>query len=259
MQHTLTKKAVTFTAMLCSMMVISGILTFLPDIRSNSSLLVPIAAQGDEPTVIECEIKENQSVSWMGSYILFNITTDEPFTLYYSVYGVGESTLKIVADTAHEVIMASGSNLVKIPIRPGFDTFPGQYIYDIILTYFNSSSGDPVQQTIYHIAAGEIQLMMGIPVLLIMVGVLFAGLFIVLIREEHLKKEEQSFGSSSSSSTSSGASNISSSTVEVNEVKAPALSTKPGFIKCAECKKEIKEGSSFCPECGYHIPKFLRN
>ena len=30
------------------------------------------------------------------------------------------------------------------------------------------------------------------------------------------------------------------------------------LVKCPECKKEIPEGSAFCPECGYHIPKFLR-
>jgi hypothetical protein len=136
------------------------------------------------------------------------------------------------------------------------DTFPGIYEYDLLLMYFNSSSGDPVEQTIYYIETGKIQIVMGFPLLLIVVGVLFTGLYITFMKKVNLKKEKTTYWSGHNHYIII---RIYSLPVEINEVKTPSASSKTGYFKCPECKKDIKDGSAFCPECGYHIPKFLRN
>jgi hypothetical protein len=256
MRDVLNKKTIILSVILCVLFLSWGSKSNQSYIYLKSNQVSINAAQGSEPTYIECEIFKNQSVAWLNSFIIFNISTDESFTLYYSVYGIGDSALKIIPDTAHAVELESGSNMVQIPIKLSFDALPGKYQYDILLTYFNSSSGNPVEQLIYHISEGELQVMMGLPMLLILVGVLFTGLFISIIRQVNVKKENTSTSTINSSITTSTASIVS---VEVNEVKTPPASSKPGYFKCPECKKDIKNGSSFCPECGYHIPKFLRN
>lgn len=214
------------------------------------------ASQINNPTYINCDIVRNQSIAWLNAFILFNISTDDDFVLYYSVYGIGSSAQIIIPDMAHEVNILSGINLIKVPIMISLDTFPGIYEYNLLLMYFNSSSGDPVEQTIYYIETGKIQIVMGFPLLLIVLGVLFTGLYISFIKKINLKKEKQPVGVGTTT-TSSSASTV--SPVEINEVKTPSASSKPGYFKCPECKKDIKDGSAFCPECGYHIPKFLRN
>ncbi|MHA1728522.1 MAG: zinc-ribbon domain-containing protein [Promethearchaeota archaeon] len=45
---------------------------------------------------------------------------------------------------------------------------------------------------------------------------------------------------------------------EIADINLNNDGIRAGHIKCPKCGKEIAEGSSFCPECGYHIPKFLR-
>lgn len=70
---------------------------------------------------------------------------------------------------------------------------------------------------------------------------LVAGVISIILKGEKLKNISEKVSSSSDSSFS-----------------ALPGSLEEGFINCPGCKKEIKEGSSFCPECGYHIPLFLR-
>jgi hypothetical protein len=47
-------------------------------------------------------------------------------------------------------------------------------------------------------------------------------------------------------------------TTESTETVSISDDLDDGLIRCPNCKKAIKEGSSFCPECGFHIPRFLR-
>lgn len=251
------KKTIIHTTLVCIVLFSLPLISYRLNSSRNPISPSLNAAQEDNPTYIVCEIVRNQSVAWLNAFILFNITTDDAFTLYYSVYGIDSSVQIIIPDMAHEVNIESGTNLIKIPIKISLDAFPGVYYYDIHLIYFNSSSGDPVEQVLYSLSSAEIQVVMGFPLFLIAVGVLFTGLYIIFMKKINLRQEKTPAGTNSPPVSASATASV-STPVDINEVKPPAASSKPGYFKCPECKKDIKDGSAFCPECGYHIPKFLR-
>lgn len=77
--------------------------------------------------------------------------------------------------------------------------------------------------------------------LIILILSLFFGILSIILKTEKIKSE-----------ISGGTETVSTETSSISD------DLKDGFIRCPECKKIIKEGSSFCPECGFHIPRFLR-
>ncbi|MHA1339982.1 MAG: zinc ribbon domain-containing protein [Promethearchaeota archaeon] len=226
-------------------------------INNNSNFklnpqIMPLSSQNTiEPTYVNIALIKNYSIAWSEAYLVFNITTDGEFNIYYNIYGIGINNLKIVTVSNQPILITPGINIIKIPIKPTFDAFPGKYQYSLVIFYNNESGGGtPIQQQLYFIPASEFKLALGISWLLILIGIFMFGLFIITFREEKLKKE-------GTSATGAQAYTPTFQT-QVSEVSQQVEQTRPGYIKCPDCKKEIKEESSFCPECGYHIPKFLR-
>jgi hypothetical protein len=208
--------------------------------------------QGEDPTFVTCQLLENHSIAWMSAYLTLNISTDVAIYINYLVYGVGFNQLKVVYSSSTNQQIPAGSNLVTIPIQTTIDAFPGIYNYAMFVYFVNDSSGSPVNQMIFQVIPGTINISMGITWSIALLGVLGIGLLFILIRTEKVRHEQPN---------TEGTAQVYNSGTQITEVKTPGNSdrTRPGFIRCPECKKEIKEGSSFCPECGYHIPKFLRN
>ena len=235
---TITLGAIIFTAFLDSN---------ISDV-SRASFKPQSSQTGSDPGFITCEPFDNKSIAWLKGSFRFNITTDTDITLYYSVYGLGEDNadLRNILRTKQ---LVPGSNIVSIPIELNPTTLPGVYTFDMTLSFYNSSSGLPIQQTIQHVT-GDVTVSMGYMVLIMFTGILMTGLIVIVIREEKVrpKKEEDD---------TSGPVYIPDQEEEPPE--QPSLENVPaGHIKCPECKEVIIEGSSFCPECGYHIPRFLR-
>ena len=77
--------------------------------------------------------------------------------------------------------------------------------------------------------------------LIVLILSLFFGILSIILKTEKIK-----------SKVSNG------SETESSDISKISDDLDDGFIRCPECKKVIKEGSSFCPECGFHIPRFLR-
>jgi len=211
----------------------------------------PLSSQNSiEPTYIHITLKSNYSIAWIESYLIFNITTDGKFNIYYNVYGIGINNLKVIPVSDQPIQINPGENIVKIPIKASFDAFPGKYQYNLIIYYFNESEATPIQQQLFISLNNEFKLALGVSWLLIILGIFILTIFPIVFREEKLKKEGVSVSVTPQVYTPSFQTQV----TEVNQ----AESTRPGYIRCPDCKKEVKEGSSFCPECGYHIPKFLR-
>lgn len=219
-------------------------------IMTTSSYQRPSSsATQDEPTFISCSLVENHSISWLNSYLVFNITSDSNITIGYLVTGFGLHSERIMPISVLELNLTSGSHEITIPVKPTFGAIPGAYNYSLEISFVNSSSGVPVSQRIYSINPGEIIVTMGDTWLIVVSAILLFGSLIIIIRKEKLREEKPGV---------SGTTQTYVSDTKISEVSQDTESSKPGFIKCPECKKDIKEGSSFCPECGYHIPKFLR-
>lgn len=81
-----------------------------------------------------------------------------------------------------------------------------------------------------------------------MVGIIFISARPVRLRKE---KADTSSGTDFSYAESTVV-------ISTSPQSPPSTGLEAGKIQCPECKEKIAEGSAFCPECGYHIPRFLR-
>ncbi len=231
--------------------ILSFILLFfisvgLNPVYSNNNLLnimdFPSSQQENEVTSISCIILENYSISSMNSYITFTITTDVATDINYIINSVGINS-KVIPDQ-QEISIDAGLNDVKIPINIGLDALPGEYHYTLRIQFKNGTSYD----NLYLINDGTVKITTGGILLLILGTILMVGVFAIGIKNETLLQDD--YDSSKAQIYSPDAKKEKGDTEE-GEVGE-------GFIRCPECKKKIKEGSSFCPECGFHIPKFYR-
>ncbi len=204
-----------------------------------------------EPTILSVDLLENQSLGWFRARLLLNVTTDVPINMSYFFAGIGESAEKIVSVNSSIFVVSNLSSQIEIFIQPSWYVFPSSFQYQLMVYYINSSTH--LAQNIFEIPSGVFNIIMGIPMSIILGGVLIIGIIFITARPVRLRKktEDESSGNDFSYAESS--------------VVAPAPPQSPssagleaGKIQCPECKEKIAEGSAFCPECGYHIPRFLR-
>ncbi|MHA1110990.1 MAG: hypothetical protein ACTSRE_07795 [Promethearchaeota archaeon] len=207
-----------------------------------------------EPSVLTVEILENQSMGWFRARLLLNVTTDIPINMSYFYTGIGASAAKIVSVNSSIFVVSNLSSQIEILIRPSWNVFPSSFQYQLTLYYINSTTQIP--QNIFEIPLGVFNIIMGVPLSIILGGGLIIGIIFISVRPVRLRKKK---GESSSETDFSYA----ESTAIIPPSSSPPQSTssaglEAGKIQCPECKEKIAEGSAFCPECGYHIPRFLR-
>jgi hypothetical protein len=213
--------------------------------------------QASDPTYVICSIIEKETIGWLSAYVIVEIETDGNILIDYLVTGAN-----LVSKPITDISLSAGINKITIPITPTPDKFPGKYNYTIIMHFTNSSSGTPSSELILF-DSGTIRITMGITMFVILLGTTFVGLIVILLKEEKLKKEPTNTANSAQayipgSSTSTSAATSSQVQPTLTEINTNNANTKAGYIMCPDCKEEIVEGSSFCPECGFHIPRFLR-
>ena len=207
-----------------------------------------------EPSVLTVDLLENQSIGWFRARLLFNVTTDVPINMSYFISGIGNSTDKISSINSSLFTVSSSSSLIEVLIQPTWKTVPKTFQYQFTLFYINSTTSIP--QNIYEILDGEFEIIMGIPLSLVLVGVLTIGIIFISLRSVRLREEKtgESYETDFSYTESTGSSPPSPPAPQ----SSPSAGVEAGKIPCPECKERIAEGSAFCPECGYHIPRFLR-
>ncbi|MBD3351380.1 MAG: hypothetical protein GF364_07825, partial [Candidatus Lokiarchaeota archaeon] len=194
------------------------------DLVLNTGTTTPHISQGEtEPTYIDCDILDNHSVVWFRAYIVFNVTSDADFTLYYNIWDANVGETSVIPITAEEVEITAGSNEIKINIKPAITEFPGKYYYNMKLYYYNNSGGIPQEQEIKNIDSGEIRVVLGATWLLFILTIVIVGLLIVLLKEEKLKEEPEHVASTAQAYTPG-------SSTEVNEVSPQQSTAKDVFI-----------------------------
>jgi hypothetical protein len=213
----------------------------------NEYTIPTTASDIQEPTVLNVILAENKSIGWFQARVILNVTTDVPINLSYNFEGIGESANHFTPENSSVFLVLNGTSEIEINIQPHWSVFPGSFHYSLKLYYINSTTQIP--QTEFEISDGIISIIMGVPVTIIIGGVIIIGIIIIIARPVRLRQEKGSYSAESSSITSSLSLNSQNPVQQVSEL---------GKIECPECKKKITEGSAFCPECGYHIPRFLR-
>ncbi|MHA1819589.1 MAG: zinc ribbon domain-containing protein [Promethearchaeota archaeon] len=221
--------------------------------------------QSAQPTFVRCVLIENHSISILRPQLVFNITTDAPINIILQYAGIsvsGEglsnSEEKIIPTIIQNIILPAGSNILRVNINLRLDAFPGKYFYALYIFFLNTS-GTPSNQPIYIIDPGSFYVFSGPLILISIISTIIVGISIITVRTEKVKKEKIVVAASSAQVYVTGASSSGGESNIPVEVEGQNLEEKtPGKIKCPNCKKEIEEGTAFCPYCGYHLPKFLR-
>jgi hypothetical protein len=172
----------------------------------------------------------------------------------YFFTGIGASAEKIVAVNSSVFVVSNLSSQIEIIIQPSWNVFPSSFQFQFTLYYINAST--PLPQNIYEIPLGEFNIIMGIPLVILLGGIFTIGIIFISVRPVRLRqmKTDESLETDFSYAESTEASPPSSSSPQ----SSPSDGLEAGKIRCPECKKIIAEGSAFCPECGFHIPRFLR-
>lgn len=224
-------------------------------IQWNSDLITPNSSSNlQEPTVLTVEVLENKSAGWFRARIVLNVTTDIAINMSYFISGMGTNAEKILTVNSSVFIVSNSSSEIEIFIRAHGMVFPTSFQYQMTLFYINATTQIP--QNIFEIPLGEFTIIMGVPLSIILGGVLVLGVIIIVFRPVRLRKGKEE----SSTETSYDYSPATPSTATSTSISPSISSTQmqSGQIRCPECKEKITEGSAFCPECGYHIPRFLR-
>ena len=122
------------------------------------------------------------------------------------------------------VSVTNQTQVFILKIYPSLTTFPGVYIFRLNLIGFI---------TYYE----EFEVIFGLG-FIPFVSIFGTGLvFIIFILVKKTKKSEKP----------------QDATLEIDSSESLI-----GKIKCPNCRKLIREGLAFCPECGDRIPEFLR-
>jgi len=227
----------------------------ISELHNSSELLAPNAStELQEPTVLNVEILENQSMNWFRARLLLNITTDIPINMSYTIVGIGSSTNKVVPVNSDIFIVNNISSLLEIFIQPKWSVFPGSFQYQLTVHYINATTQIP--QVVFEISGGIFKIIMGISLSIILSGVFILGIVVISVNPVRLRKPKTS--PPPSDVTISQVSGTSSPSIPLTVASPPSGVLDSKYIQCPECDKKIAEGSAFCPECGYHIPRFLR-
>ncbi len=198
-----------------------------------------------EPLFINVELLENHSLNWFRARLLINVSTDIPINMSYVFSGIGDSEGLIPEVNSSVFVISNESSQIEVFIQPVWSAFPRTFHYQFSLFYINITTQIP--QIIYDIPQGIFTIIMGVPTSLIIGGLFIIGLIIITTRSVKVRKNKVTQTVESSES------------ITFSETPSPpSTNIVGGLIVCPECKKKIAEGSAFCPECGYHIPRFLR-
>jgi hypothetical protein len=206
-----------------------------------------------EPSILNVSLLKNKSIGWFRTRLVFQVETDVPINMSYYFSGLGENAEKILTTNSSAFEVESGTSQFEIYIQPQWTSFPSSYQYYLSVNYINTTTQIP--QIEYEITQGNFQIIMGGSLSIIFGGVLLIGIVIIIARPVRLRQQK----------------GVNPSEIDYSYSETPVLppssSTAPqsissdnesGKIRCPECKKQIAEGSAFCPECGFHIPRFLR-
>ncbi|MBN2156503.1 MAG: zinc ribbon domain-containing protein [Candidatus Lokiarchaeota archaeon] len=209
------------------------------------------ASDLQEPSFIEVQILENQSFGWFRSRFLLNISTNIPINMSYSLLGLGNNADKILPVNSSVLIISNDNSQIEIMVPIKWMVVPNSYQYQFTLYYINATTQIP--QVVFEIPMGRFTIIMGLPLLLIIGTVWIIGIIGISVRSVHLRTKKTA---PTTESLSTESLNHISPSISVPQ----SIVTKKveSLISCPECKKDIAEGSAFCPECGFHIPRFLR-
>jgi hypothetical protein len=213
-----------------------------------------ISSTLQEPTVLTIDVLENQSINWFRTRIVLNITVDIPINMSYFISGIEDNADKVLTTNSSIFLITPTSSQIDIILRPLWSVFPSVLHYQLSLYYINATTQIP--QLVFEIPSGTFNIIMGLPLSMILGGVLIIGVIIIIVRPVRLRQQKNTTSLVSSFETS-GPAEISSPLI-ISPPSTPLENKGAGKIQCPECKKNIAEGSAFCPECGYHIPRFLR-
>ena len=207
-----------------------------------------------EPSILDVNILDNRSLGWFQAQFILNITTDIPINVRYILSGTGVNAQKVKTVNSSIFEISPSNHNFTVIISPSWSTFPGTIHYEFTLFYINATTLLP--QVILEIGDGVAHILIGIPLSVILGGIFIVGVIIIAVRPVRLRhqKEKWSSGFISNVSTPSESDSEDNNNLQYE----PNAELKIGQIQCPECKQYIAEGSAFCPECGYHIPRFLR-
>jgi Na+-transporting methylmalonyl-CoA/oxaloacetate decarboxylase gamma subunit len=149
-----------------------------------------------------------------------------------------ENSFSEIRET-HNITVINETNTFQFLISPKWLTLPGEYIFNLTVTFSNSENNEIF---VYN-ESFETILGMGYLTMIIFFSALIIALITVIIKTKKPTKQ-------ATTSIESPAEE------EYVETTGPAPA---GKIKCPNCYKIIKEGLTFCPECGSRIPEYLRN
>ncbi|GAB4307226.1 MAG: hypothetical protein Kow0069_04590 [Promethearchaeota archaeon] len=194
--------------------------------------VVPSQAGG---SVVVVGVERRPSFVWYSGELVLLVVSSANSTIWCRVLAVEKYAFR---DEVVQRQLEAGVNRVVVPLVALPNALPGNYSYLVLV----SEQSSPFLADLYE---GEFSVVLGggLPTLVAAILTFAVAGTVTLARGKK------------------------SAPVEPVPVVLPASSpvsptpltgAPPGRIKCPTCKKDVEEGSQFCPECGARIPEYLQ-
>lgn len=176
---------------------------------------------------------------WIEGELTISITPNSSGNVRIVFREVTEENSFTEIRETHNLTEINETNTFQFLLSPNWLTLPGEFIFNLTLIFSDSENNEIF---VYN-ENFETILGMGYLTMIIFFSALIIAIITVIIKT---KKPTKQATTSIDSPTEE----------EYVETTGPAPT---GKIKCPNCYKIIKEGLTFCPECGHRIPEYLRN